>query len=202
MLWLEAPARLAIIVPTVAVPIVSWLGVGSLISVLHPVSVQPLFRRWRRRRDRGRTAGWLFARALPYALYYVADPMGGVEHRVLWSDVPRLIWPIFGRDTKSFVHLGTAVGVWLAGNGAAVLWVGKRGAVPMRNWISMASRHAREFGVRRTAVECRSSGFNSRWGGHLIDRTGRGVRLGEVSQTNRLGVEQVAQRVRLKWTQA
>ena len=50
MLWLEAPARLAIIVPTVAVPIVSWLGVGSLISVLHPVSVQPLFRRrWGRR---------------------------------------------------------------------------------------------------------------------------------------------------------
>ena len=126
-LWLEAPARLAIIVPTVAVPIVSWLGVGSLISVLHPVSVQSLFRRWRRRHDGWRTAGWLFALALPYGLYYVADPMGGVEHRVLWSDVPKLIWPIFGRDTKSFVHLGTAVGVWLAGAGAAVLWVAKRG---------------------------------------------------------------------------
>lgn len=41
-LWLETPERLAITVPTVAVPIVSWLGVGNLISVVHPVGVEPL----------------------------------------------------------------------------------------------------------------------------------------------------------------
>ena len=38
-LWMETPARLAITIPTVAVPIVSWLGMGNLISVLHPVGV-------------------------------------------------------------------------------------------------------------------------------------------------------------------
>ncbi len=126
-LWMETPARLAITIPTVAVPIVSWLGMGNLISVLHPVGVEPLFRRWRQRRDRRRTGGWLLALTLPYALYYVADPMNGVEHRVLWTQLPALIWPILGRDAKSFVHLATAMGVWMAGTIAAVLWVHKRG---------------------------------------------------------------------------
>jgi hypothetical protein len=126
-LRLETPGRLAVTIPTVAVPIVSWLGVGNLISVLHPVSVEPLIRRWRQRRDHRRTGGWLLGLTLPYALYYVADPMGGVEHRVLWRQVPKLIWPVFGRDTKSFVHLAVALGVWVAGSVAAVLWVRKRG---------------------------------------------------------------------------
>jgi hypothetical protein len=126
-LWLETPARLAVTITAVAVPIVSWLGMGNLISVLHPVRVEPLIRRWRQRRDHRRTGGWLLGLTLPYALYYVADPMGGVEHRVLWSQVPKLIWPVFGRDTKSFVHLAIALGVWVAGSVAAVLWVRKRG---------------------------------------------------------------------------
>jgi hypothetical protein len=126
-LWFQTPARLAITIPTVAVPIVSWLGVGNLISVLHPVAVEPLVRRWRQRHDRQRTGGWLAALTLPYALYYVADPMGGVEHRVLWQKLPRLIWPIFGRDTKSFVHLATATAVWIAGTIVAVCWARRRG---------------------------------------------------------------------------
>jgi hypothetical protein len=126
-LWLETPARLAVTIPTVAVPIVSWLGVGNLISVLHPVSVEPLIRRWRQRRDHRRTGDWLVGLTLPYALYYVADPMGGVEHRVLWTQVPKLIWPVLGRDTKGFAHLAIASGVWVAGSVAAVLWVRKRG---------------------------------------------------------------------------
>jgi hypothetical protein len=126
-LWFQSPASLASTIPTVAVPIVSWLGVGNLISVLHPVSVEPLMRRWRRRGDHRRTGGWVLALTLPYALYYVADPMNGVEHRVLWTQVPKLIWPVFGRDTKGFVHLAIATGVWIVGTVAAVLWVRKRG---------------------------------------------------------------------------
>jgi hypothetical protein len=126
-LWLETPHRLGITIPTVAVPIVSWLGVGNLFSVLHPVSVEPLLRRWRQRRDARRIRGWIVALTLPYVLYYVADPMNGVEHRVLWTQLPALIWPVFGRDTKSFVHLGIAVLVWVVGSLAAVLWVRRRG---------------------------------------------------------------------------
>jgi len=126
-LWLETPARLAITIPTVAVPIVSWLGVGNFISVVHPVSVEPLIRRWRQRHDRRRTRSWLLALTLPYAMYYVADPMNGVEHRLLWTRLPALIWPVFGRDTKSFVHLATAIAIWFVGTVAALLWVRKRG---------------------------------------------------------------------------
>jgi hypothetical protein len=126
-LCLETPGRLGITIPTVAVPIVSWLGVGNVISVVHPVSVEPLIRRWRQRGDRRRTGSWLTVLTLPYALYYVADPMNGVEHKVLWTKVPAMIWPVFGRDTKSFVHLAIAVAVWITGTVAAVWWVRKRG---------------------------------------------------------------------------
>lgn len=126
-LWLETPGRLGITIPTVAVPIVSWLGVGNLISVLHPVSAEPLIRRWRQRGDLRRTRSWALALTLPYALYYVADPMNGVEHRVLWQQAPALIWPVFGRETKSFVHLAIAASVWIAGSIAAVYWVRRRG---------------------------------------------------------------------------
>lgn len=126
-LWLETPARLGITIPDVAVPIVSWLGVGNVISVVHPVSAEPLIRRWRQRRDFRRTAGWLVALALPYAVYYIADPMGGVEHRILWTQLPAAIGPVLGRDTKSVVHLGIALGVWVVGTVVAELWVRKRG---------------------------------------------------------------------------
>ncbi|HTQ18061.1 hypothetical protein [Mycobacterium sp.] len=126
-LSLETPARLAVTIPNVAVPIVSWLGVGNVISVLHPVSAEPLIWRWQQRRDWRRTGSWLFALGLPYALYYVADPMGGVEHRLLWTQVPAAIGPVLGRDTKSFVHLGIALVVWVAGTVFAALWVRKRG---------------------------------------------------------------------------
>jgi hypothetical protein len=126
-LWLETPAHLGNTIPNVAVPIVTWLGVGNVISVLHPVAAEPLILRWRQRRDWRRTLSWLAALALPYALYYVADPMGGVEHRLLWTQVPAAIGPVLWRDTKSFVHLGIALVVWAVGTLAAALWVRKRG---------------------------------------------------------------------------
>jgi hypothetical protein len=126
-LWFQSPASLAKTITTVAVPIVSWLGVGNFVSTLHPVSVEPLIRRWRRRGDYRRTGGWVVALTLPYALYYVADPMNGVEHRVLWTQAPKMMWPVFGRDAKSFAHLAIATGVWIAGTLAAVLWERRRG---------------------------------------------------------------------------
>jgi hypothetical protein len=126
-LALESPARLAVTIPNVAVPIVSWLGMGNVIAVLLPVSAEPLFRRWRQRHDFRRTAGWLVALMLPYALYYVADPMDGMGHRLLWTQLPALIGPVLGRDTKSVIHLAVALVVWVVGTAAAELWVRKRG---------------------------------------------------------------------------
>jgi hypothetical protein len=37
------------------------------------------------------------------------------------------MWPVFGRDAKSFAHLAIATGVWIAGTLAAVLWERRRG---------------------------------------------------------------------------
>lgn len=129
--WLETPARLGVTIPNVAVPIVSWLGVGNAVSVLLPVAEVPLVQRWGQRRDRRRIALWLSSLALPYALYFVADPVGGVEHRELWRSLPNAVahvfGPVLGRDTKSAVHLGIAVVVWLAGTLFADWWVRRRG---------------------------------------------------------------------------
>jgi hypothetical protein len=130
-LWLETPARLGLTIPTVAVPIVSWLGVGNAVSVLLPATDAPLLRRWRQRKDWRRTGIWLLTLVLPYALYYVADPIGGVEHRALWRRLPaafaHVFGPVLGRDTKSFFHLGIACAVWALGTVFAAWWAGKRG---------------------------------------------------------------------------
>ncbi len=126
-LWKQTPAQLGDTIPNVAVPIVSWLGIGNVISVLLPVGSEPLMQRWHDRRDWRRTATWILALTLPYALYYVADPMGGVEHKALWTTVPAAIGPVFGRDTKSFVHLGIAVVVWSVGTLFACWWERRRG---------------------------------------------------------------------------
>jgi hypothetical protein len=130
-LRLENPSRLGVTIPNVAVPILSWLGVGNAISVLLPVAEVPLLRRWRQRHDRRRTGAWLVSLVLPYALYFVADPIGGVEHRELWWKVPTVIThvfgPVLGRDTKSFVHLGIALTVWVAGTIFAGWWIRRRG---------------------------------------------------------------------------
>lgn len=125
--WKEGVPQMAMTIPNVAVPILSWLGVGNVISVMHPVGAEPLLRRWRQRRHLRRTAGWLTAITLPYALYCVADPMGGIEHRVMWTQIPAAIGPVFGRDTKSFLHLVMAAGVWILGTAFAVLWARNRG---------------------------------------------------------------------------
>ncbi|OBJ55658.1 hypothetical protein A9W95_14850 [Mycobacterium sp. 1423905.2] len=126
-LQLESPQRLGVTIPNVAVPILSWLGVGNVVSVLHPVAAEPLVRRWRQRHEVRRIGAWIAALVLPYAVYYVADPMDGVEHKVLWTQLPAAIGPVLGRDTKSFVHLGVAAAVWAAGLVAADLWVRMRG---------------------------------------------------------------------------
>jgi hypothetical protein len=126
-LFLETPARLAYTIPNVAVPILSWIGVGNVISVLLPVGAEPLIRRWRQRHDVRRTGIWLFVLLLPYGLYYIADPMDGVGHRLLWRKLPEAIGPVLGRDTKSFVHLAVACAVLVAGTVIAVLWVRWRG---------------------------------------------------------------------------
>lgn len=126
-LALDHPGRVLRTVPNVLVPVFTWFGVGNLVSVLLPVAALPLLRRWRRRHDKTSLLVWLTALMLPYALYYVADPIGGVEHRLFWNRLPDAIGPLMGRDTKTFVHLAVALTVWVLGTAAAVWWVRRRG---------------------------------------------------------------------------
>jgi hypothetical protein len=142
-LWLESPARLAVTIPTVAVPIVSWLGVGNLVSVLLPVAEEPLIHRWEQRRNVRATRTWLTHLALPYALYYVADPTGGIEHKLFWRQVPRAIGPIFGRESRGFVHVGIAAAVWIVLTGVAVLV-----AARSRRWARTSAPGQAEHSLR------------------------------------------------------
>jgi hypothetical protein len=120
-LWLETPARLAVTIPNVAVPIVSWLGVGNLVSVLFPVGSEPLVRRWEQRRNRRAMAKWVAHLGVPYALYFVADPTGSFEHDFFWRQVPLAIAPLLGPGSRGFVHIGIAAAVWTITTALAVL---------------------------------------------------------------------------------
>lgn len=134
-LSLESPPRTLATVLTVSVPIVSWLGIGNLVSVLLPVAEEPLTHRWEQRRDIRGTLRWITVLALPYALYYVADPTGGIEHNFFWRQVPRAIGPIFGRQSRSLVHIGIAAAVWIVATAVAVLF-----AAHGRRWVSASAR--------------------------------------------------------------
>lgn len=71
----EPDYRLTLTLPGVLYPMLVWLGVGNLVSVLLPYWPVPLVTRWRERHLWGRTARWLFCLGLPYALCGAVDPM-------------------------------------------------------------------------------------------------------------------------------
>lgn len=127
-LLMETPGRLLMTVPDVAVPLLSWLGVGNVISVLLAVGYEPLIRRWRQRRELRRTVRWLTHLVLPYALFYLADPVYGLPQVIVWRALPAALGPTLGPAAGgSLVHIGFAVVVWLIGSVAAELIVRKRG---------------------------------------------------------------------------
>ncbi len=79
---LEAGYRLVLTLPGVLYPVLTWLGVGNLVSVLLPYWPVPLVTRWHERRRWSRTVRWLVCLGLPYALCVAVDPM---------SKLPRLV---------------------------------------------------------------------------------------------------------------
>jgi hypothetical protein len=115
-LWMETPGRLLMTVPDVAVPLLCWLGVGNVISVLFAVGYEPLIRRWRQRRQIRRTVRWLTHLALPYALFYLADPIYGLPQVIVWTVLPSALGPALRPGAgRSVIHIGFAVAVWLGG---------------------------------------------------------------------------------------
>lgn len=75
--------KLALTLPGVLFPILTWLGVGNIASVLLPVATIPWRERWRQRRLFRRTARWLASLALPYALLGAVDPVTALPRFVI-----------------------------------------------------------------------------------------------------------------------
>lgn len=112
----EADYRLAFTLPAVLFPILTWLGVGNLVSVALPVSPQPLRRRWAERRQLGRTARWLAHLALPYLLYLLVSPVGHLPAllRRLFRILPQATPP------RGWLLAGSGIGLWVLGTVLAV----------------------------------------------------------------------------------
>lgn len=74
----EPGYRLVLTLPGVAYSILTWVGVGNIVSVTLPVAAAPLRQRWEQRHKLRPTARWLTAILLPYGLLVAVDPVGKV----------------------------------------------------------------------------------------------------------------------------
>jgi hypothetical protein len=122
-LFSEDSYRLGLTLPGVAFPILTWLGVGNVVSVLLPVAWYPLRARWEQRRDLIPTARWLGHLALPYALLYAVAPVNSVPRAVLGHVSRQLRTPQF----SGMVMALTGASVWIIGTILAALIVRYRG---------------------------------------------------------------------------
>ena len=122
----EADYRLVVTLPGVAFPILTWLGVGNLVSVVLPVAAVPLRERWRRRRQLWPTTRWLLHLGLPYALLLLVGPV---------SRLPTLLSRGLHLPRSDSIHgltvLATGLALWGLGTTVALMVARSRG-VPLR----------------------------------------------------------------------
>ena len=113
----ETTSNLMITLPGVLLPILTWLGVGNLISVAFPVAAMPLRERWRRRREPRSTVRWLSAFAIPYALYWGVGPLGHVPVALIGA-----LTPVFGHsiEMRGAVLLVLGLACYSLGTAAAL----------------------------------------------------------------------------------
>jgi hypothetical protein len=104
-LWSADSSHLVLTLPAVLFPIMVWLGVGNLVSVVLPVRAATLRERWAGRDERRESLRWLASLALPYALCLLVDPV---------TDVPELITTALHRVLAGSVELPVTVVVLLA----------------------------------------------------------------------------------------
>ena len=119
----ETPHRLVLTLPGVALPILAWLGVGNLVSVLLPVETVPLAQRWWQRRDLISGGRWLAHLAVPYALLYAVDPVGDLPHTLLQT-LPRA-WRT--EPVRGMTLAATGLLIWALGTVLATSVVRLRG---------------------------------------------------------------------------
>ncbi|MFI5781979.1 hypothetical protein [Nocardia sp. NPDC051570] len=106
---------------TVALPLLCWLGVGNVISVLLAVHTRTLVQRWRERR-RWTTVVWIGHLVLPYGLYYLVAPIDGTQHDPLLRLLPHM-----DRDIRFVFNAVVGLVVWILGTVIAAAIVRRRG---------------------------------------------------------------------------
>jgi hypothetical protein len=108
--------RLILTLPGVAFPILTWVGVGNLISVLLPVAVVPLRQRWQNRRQLRSTGRWLAHLVLPYALLYAVTPIGKLPGIILRLGA----FPPHSTAARGGVLCLVGLALWAAGTALAL----------------------------------------------------------------------------------
>lgn len=112
----EASYRLVLTLPGVAFPVLTWLGVGNLVSMLVPVAVIPVRQRWRQRRDWRSTGRWLLHLGVPYALLYAVDPVGDLPDAI----VQQVRFLPATAETRGVALAVTGLALWTLGTTAAL----------------------------------------------------------------------------------
>lgn len=120
----EPVRALALTLPPVAFPLLAWLGLGNLVSVVLPEPVVPLRERWARRGERGRTLRWLGCLALPWALSLGVDPLADLLVQGLARWHRRLPAGVFGAGGLALL---AGLALYAAGTLAALSWARRRG---------------------------------------------------------------------------
>jgi hypothetical protein len=123
----EVPYRLTLTLPGVALPMLAWLGVGNVVSVLLPVAIRPLRTRWYERGQWRRTLPWLAHLAIPYALLYAVDPVGDTPRAVVRM-LPR-VWHT--AEIRGTANVITGLLMWILGTVLAG-WIVQRRGLRMR----------------------------------------------------------------------
>lgn len=122
--------RLVMTLPGVALPVLAWLGVGNLISVLLPVPVKSSPQRWRERHDKRATFRWLAHLALPYLLLYEVNKASAIPRGVMRALPPHFHTP----ELMGILFSGAGLLLWSAGTLAAKWVIHQRGfALPASN---------------------------------------------------------------------
>lgn len=128
--WVEGADDLALTVPRVLYPMLLWLGIGNLLSVLAPALPAPLA--WRIGTLRRGWPGWrlhratLLAYAMPYLLYYLTAA----------SDLPGNLNALFSllgsmpqKWQSGYMLLTASAVIYLVVTWLSVRWHDRRGLV-------------------------------------------------------------------------
>ena len=115
---------LLLTLPAVAFPVLCWLAVGDIASVLLAVRPMSMRHRWATRHDLPATARWLTHLALPYGLFLVVQVLRLFPHTVV-AELPRALAHTPAAHGLTLTTAG--IMLWVAGLSTAAWLLNRRG---------------------------------------------------------------------------